>query len=381
MSHFGISVVLTVCICVSPVRCEAQTGDGPFRQGVAKIFEQKLLAEFADKPTRLVTAGLFEGEMRFATEQIKDAKFEFKTFTLTNDKIETALSIQMPIKISGKITNGERTKDIAAIFLVSGACSATVSLKVEGENVKLVPTVKDLTLLAKLSEVKPDGVLRDKANFQKFVNANIASRQKEILRVAQKALLESATLSVPVHGQPSNGQNALLRILIEDVLVQELSKHQSQDTAWYSKDEHRIKIGPIRSKVKTETWTWLDNPTHKFNVSITKLELKEGRISFSAKAIGAIACRFKGDWKIARASVSGTAKAEIVITGEAGIGANGTIQDAKITELNGKLTKVDVQNCPPVLDSFVADIANGFLVENKEKFRDEVVEAFNGVSF
>ena len=153
--------------------------------------------------------------------------------------------------------------------------------------------------------------------------------------------------------------NPILRQLLEQKIVEELVKHDSEDTAWYNeKSKNKKKLlqmnlfgREIDKKVaswteESKTWVWLQNPQEHLQVELKQFAIRDGRVEFALRATGKV--RFKA-WgriqRLAQGAAGGNAWFEIEIGGSAALADNG-LKDSSITTLAGTLGGLAIQQRP-----------------------------------
>jgi hypothetical protein len=206
-------------------------------------------------------------------------------------------------------------------------------------------------------------------------------------------LAPAAALAVAFSAVAAAEDNPILQERLEQMIIAELSKHNSQETAWYSEktrnkqkwSEGKVLGRPIRLASWTEeskSWVWLEGPKSTLSLDLKRLAIRSGRIEFAVVANAQ--ARFKA-WgripKLAQASVGGTVRAQIDIEGSAEIG-DGHLRDGKITTLKGEVHELQFNNdLAHPFEDIAKDSLNDYVKDNNEKLRTSLEKAINRVHF
>ncbi len=194
--------------------------------------------------------------------------------------------------------------------------------------------------------------------------------------------------------RPARGQdNPILQEMLEQKIVEDLSKHHSQETAWYNEkkvDKQKWTEGKvIGRKVRLASWTeeskswvWLEDPRSTLTLDLERLAIRDGRVEFALTANAK--ARFKA-WgripKFAQASVGGTVRMALVIEGSAAIG-DGRLQESKITKFQGTLDDLKFNNkLGRPFDELVENALNDYVDNKNEKLRHSIEKAIDRVHF
>jgi hypothetical protein len=183
--------------------------------------------------------------------------------------------------------------------------------------------------------------------------------------------------------------NPVLRKLIEQAIRKELSKHDSQEKAWYSeKENEHVTREPITKKViarwsdESKSWVWLDDPKENLAIDVGRFEIKDGRVYFAVSAKSKV--KFKAWGKIPNvvtADARGSARAEISVEGSAKLEAQ-RFSDAKVSEFKGKLSDVRFSNdVARQIEGLLKDALNLYIQYKEKNLRKDVEDAINGVTF
>jgi hypothetical protein len=187
--------------------------------------------------------------------------------------------------------------------------------------------------------------------------------------------------------------NPILRERLAQKIVEELSKHDAEERAWYNEKSvnkqswtsGKILGKPIRLASWTEeskSWVWLVDPKTTLNVELRHLAIREGRVEFALST--AALARFKASGRIpkfAKTAVGGTVRMEVEIAGSAALSA-GTLADAKITTFEGVLHDIQFNNdLAHPLEDLVKDALNAHVRKENAKFRASLERAIERVRF
>jgi hypothetical protein len=187
--------------------------------------------------------------------------------------------------------------------------------------------------------------------------------------------------------------NPVLRTRLEQKMVEDLAKHNSQETAWHSeKSVNRQKWTDgklLRRKIRIASWTeeskswvWLEDPTRTVSLDLKRLAIRDGRLEFSVLATAK--ARFKA-WgripKFAQASVGGSVRVQIEIEGSAAVG-DGHLESSKITTFRAVLDDLRFNNeAARPLQDLIEDSLNNYAEQKNEKFRRSLEKAIDRVRF
>jgi hypothetical protein len=187
--------------------------------------------------------------------------------------------------------------------------------------------------------------------------------------------------------------NPILRERLEQKLIEDISKHDSEETSWYNEksvDRQKWTSGNLLGrKIKLASWTeqskswvWLDDPRSTLSLDLTHLAIRDGRVEFAATAKAKARYKVWGRIpKLAQASVGGTVLAEFEIAGSAAVGA-GQLQDSKITVFNGVLHDLTFNNkAGKAFEDLAKDSLNDYVKNKNEKLRRSLEKAIDRVHF
>ncbi len=191
---------------------------------------------------------------------------------------------------------------------------------------------------------------------------------------------------------PSRSQaqdNPILRERIEQIIVEELSKHNSEQTAWYnqkSKDRQKwVKTKAFKVRLaswteESKSWIWLEDPHKNLTVKLNRFEIRDGRVSFSLSAIAMVRFKVFGRIpKLAKGMAGGTVWTKIDLDGSTAMG-DGHLEASKIALLNGELRNLQFNNdLANPLEPLVEDALNDHVRNSNEKLRQSVERAIDKV--
>lgn len=207
-----------------------------------------------------------------------------------------------------------------------------------------------------------------------------------------------AILAFVVFGTSASVQaadNPVLRKLLSSTLKNELSKHNSEDTAWYNADSKKkvkwaktkvfgkvIKTKVAEWKEESKSWVWLDNPKKNLSVDVYKFELKNDVLKFGVKVKGKVKGKVWGKIpNVVTADVKTSAVATITIEGTVKI-TKDKLSEANITKASGSLSDLRFNNdALKVMQGDLNGLANRNLKDNEGKFKKDLAKALNGVKF
>jgi hypothetical protein len=187
--------------------------------------------------------------------------------------------------------------------------------------------------------------------------------------------------------------NPVLRERLEQKIVEELSTHNSQETAWYNErsvnkqswTKGKLLGRPIRLASWTEetkTWVWLEDPARSLSLDLKSLGIRGGRVEFALTARSH--ARFKASGripKLAKAAVGGVMDIDIEIAGSAAIAARG-LTDAKITTFNGRLHDLRFNNdAAHPFEDLAKDALNRYIDDHNDKLCRSMEKAIDRVKF
>jgi hypothetical protein len=227
---------------------------------------------------------------------------------------------------------------------------------------------------------------------------NTSPKRKRGSATSSPALALRASLALAVIAgclaSPALGQdNPILRERLTQMVVAELSRHSSLETAWYNEKSANRESWTsgklLRRKIRLASWTeqskswvWLEDPAHTLVIDLKHLAIQNGRLEFGMTAVAK--ARFKV-WgripKLAKATVGGTLRAQIEIEGAASIG-DGRLENGQITRLHAVLHELRFNNegARP-MDNLVKDALNDYLDHNNARLRENLQKAVDRVHF
>ena len=183
--------------------------------------------------------------------------------------------------------------------------------------------------------------------------------------------------------------NPILRERLEQKIVEEMSKHTTEGTAWHnekSKDKQKwvkTKVFKMRLASWTEeskSWIWLEDPAKHLTVKLNQFEIRDGRVHFSLTAVAMVRFKVFGRIpKLAKATVGGTVWTKFDINGSTALG-DGHLEGSKINLLNGELKNLQFNNdLGNPLEPLVEDALNDHVRDRNEKLRTSVERAIDRV--
>jgi hypothetical protein len=225
--------------------------------------------------------------------------------------------------------------------------------------------------------------------------ATVGSREdgpRMIIRLCAVALA-AAVLGPCADSLVAAEDNPVLRARLEQKMVEDLGRHNSQETAWHSEksvDRQKWTNGKLLGrKIRLASWTeeskswiWLDDPTSTVSLDLKRLAIRDGRLEFAVSATAK--ARFKA-WgripKFAQASVGGTVSVQIEIEGSAAVG-DGHLENSKITTFKAVLDDLRFNNkAARPLQDLIEDSLNHYAEQKNEKFRGSLEKAIDRVRF
>jgi hypothetical protein len=185
----------------------------------------------------------------------------------------------------------------------------------------------------------------------------------------------------------------VLRERLSQLIVEELSKHSSRETAYHSKKSKprekwtsgKVFGKPIRLASWTEeseTWFWFDDPVSTLSVELKQLNVVDGRIEFALAIQGRAQFKLHGRIpKLAKAAVGGSTRLSFELEGSALVGP-GKLEKSEITRLTGRLDDLQFNNdAAGAFENLVKDSLNDYVVNRNDKVRRTVERAMNRVKF
>jgi len=185
----------------------------------------------------------------------------------------------------------------------------------------------------------------------------------------------------------------VLRERLSQLIIEELSQHNSQDTAYHSKKNKprekwtsdKVFGKPIRLASwteETETWFWFDDPASTLSVELKRLNIVDGKIEFALVIQGRARFKLYGRVpKLAKAAVGGSTRLSFDLEGSALVGY-GKLENSEITRLTGRLDDLRFNNgAAGAFENLVKDSLNDYIENRNEKVRGTVERAMNRVKF
>lgn len=187
----------------------------------------------------------------------------------------------------------------------------------------------------------------------------------------------------------------LVRTLLERVLREELSSHDSEETAWYN-DKTKDKTRYFQMNLfgreldqrvaswteETKSWIWIEKPAESLFLELEQFEVRDGRIHFAVQAKAKLGFRVWGRIpRLVQGNASGTVHTNFKLAGSTTI-ANGGLADSQITTLEGKLRELQFNNdLASPLEKLVTGALNDHVENKNKKLRTSVEKAINRVKF
>jgi hypothetical protein len=208
-------------------------------------------------------------------------------------------------------------------------------------------------------------------------------------------LLAAATLSGPFCALAAAQDIPILRRLLEQLLVAELSAHDSEENAWYdenSKDREKVVqfnfFGrEIDKRVaswteRSKSWLWMEEPSQTLTLELRQFEVRDARLVFAVDARAKMGFRVWGRIpRLVRGNASGTVWAKFTIEGSAAVGGGG-LTDAQITKLKGKLRDMQFNNdLASPFERLVVDALNDHVRKKNKQLRHSAEKAIDRVKF
>jgi hypothetical protein len=185
----------------------------------------------------------------------------------------------------------------------------------------------------------------------------------------------------------------LVRKLLQQQLMAEMLKHDSEETAWYNEksvDRQKWSSGKVLGKKirlaswteQSKTWLWLEDPEQTLHLELTKLAVVDGRAEFALT--GTAKARFKA-WgripKLAKGSVGGNLIASFTIEGSTAM-RNGGFDGTQVTRFEARLHDLRFNNdLVHPLEDLIKDGLNDYVEDKNGKFRRTVEQAIDRVKF
>jgi hypothetical protein len=169
--------------------------------------------------------------------------------------------------------------------------------------------------------------------------------------------------------------NSVLRDFLSRAAEKGISKHRSEQTAWYSEKNSRSG-GVIRISKETKTWLWLAEPEKNLKIEITKFELKGDALNFGVTAKGKAKGKAWGKISnVVEADVKLSANVEIVIEGKARV-SGGRFTNVEISKLSGEVKDLRFNNnALNALQDVVEECVNSYIVYQNDDLKKDLEQA------
>jgi hypothetical protein len=169
--------------------------------------------------------------------------------------------------------------------------------------------------------------------------------------------------------------NSVLRDYLSRAAKNLISKHQSEETAWYSEKNSRSG-GVVKVSKETKAWLWLAEPEKNLKIEITKFELKGAALSFGVNAKGKAEGKAWGKIpKVVEADVRLSANVEIVIEGKARV-SGGRFTNVEISKLSGEVKDLRFNNnALNALQDVVEECVNSYIVYQNDDLKKDLEQA------
>lgn len=187
--------------------------------------------------------------------------------------------------------------------------------------------------------------------------------------------------------------NPVLRERLSQLILEELSQHNSHDSAFHTKKNKprekwtsgKVFGKPIRLASWTEeseTWFWFDDPVSTLSVELKRFNVVDGRIEFALSIQGRARFKLYGRVpKLAKAAVSGSTRLSFELEGSALVGP-GKVEKSEITRLTGRLDDLQFNNdAAGAFENLVKDALNDYVENRNDKVRRTVEKAMNRAKF
>jgi hypothetical protein len=197
-------------------------------------------------------------------------------------------------------------------------------------------------------------------------------------------------------GVPAPAQDLpLVRSLLQSMVIEELSSHDSEDSAWCDDHTKRKKkifqmnfFGrEIDQQVaswteETKSWIWIEQPDESLSLELTQFEPRDGRLYFGLAGRAKLGFRVWGRiQRLAKGNASGTVHVKFTLEGSTSM-ANGGLADSQITNLQGKLRELQFNNdLASPLEKLVVNALNDHDQNKNKKLRRSVEKAIDRVKF
>jgi hypothetical protein len=185
----------------------------------------------------------------------------------------------------------------------------------------------------------------------------------------------------------------VLRERLSKLIVEELSQHNSQDTAYHtkkSKPREKWTSGKVFGKPirlaswteESETWIWFDDPASTLSVELKRLNVVDGKIEFALAIQGRARFKLYGRVpKLAKAAVGGSTLLSFELQGSALVGP-GKLEKSEITRLTGRLDDLQFNNdAAGAFENLVKDALNDYVENRNDRVRRTVEKAMNRAKF
>ncbi len=201
---------------------------------------------------------------------------------------------------------------------------------------------------------------------------------------------------VPATCLPATAQDMpLIRSLIERMVIDELSSHDSEESSWYDdKTKRKKKVfqmnffgREIDQQVaswteETKSWIWIEQPDESLSLELTQFKPRDGRLYFGLEGRAKLGFRVYGRiQRLAKGNASGTVHVKFTLEGSTSM-VNGGLADSQVTTLQGKLSELQFNNdLASPLETLVVDALNDHVKNKNKKLRRSVEKAIDRVKF
>ncbi len=187
----------------------------------------------------------------------------------------------------------------------------------------------------------------------------------------------------------------LVRMLLQRVVVDEMSAHDSEATAWYN-DKSKDKTKYFQTNLfgreidqrvaswteESKSWISIERPAETLTLELTQFEVRDGRAYFSLTGKAKLGFRVWGRIpRLAKGNASGTVWSKFALEGSTSM-TGGGLADSQITRLDGKLRDLQFNNdlASPLEKLFVSAL-NDHVKNKNKKLRRSVEKAIDRVKF
>ncbi len=187
----------------------------------------------------------------------------------------------------------------------------------------------------------------------------------------------------------------LVRSLLTRMVIEELSTHDSEESAWYDdKTKGKKKVfqmnffgREIDQQVaswteETKSWIWIEQPDESLTLELTQFAARDGRLYFGLEGRAKLGFRVYGRiQRLAKGNASGTVHVKFTLEGSTSM-ANGGLADSQVATLKGKLHELQFNNdLASPLEKLVVNALNDHVKNKNKKLRRSVEKAIDRVKF